>query len=625
LGNGGNGSNGARDDWSVAVNRRSDARALVLLVGVWALVVGLVGLGGDFALNDDWAYAFTARHLLRTGQLRILDWAAPSLATHALWGAGVLGLFGDSYVVLRCGTLVWALSALFSTYGLARTAFPPRTAILVPLALAVSPWFVNLSFTYMTDVPWLALILAALLAFAHGLHPRAEEPPRAGLLALSGALLGAAATTRQIAIVTVPAFALALAFDARRRCGRGWLWPAVRSCLCFGVPAGLVFFPFYDWYTHVHGATQATRETVEKIRKVRPWFSYLLTLSVLHYAGLWLFPLALALFLKRRLGEAVTRGQALWAFALLGSFAVLRPILGPVLDPGNAKHFDHSGAAYHPLMPYLGNVFYLVGLGPPTVTDIYRDGDAPPLHAGLWLGVLLTVLSTAGGVVAAGFLVKALRRIRRAWSVDLRNTRERSATPDRSGATDDGEGQDHRRAMLRVLLLSFMGAYLLFQLCTSNSMFDRYILPFLPIVFWLGLDGAPRNLARAPVLACFLVSGIVSVAGTHEYLSWEGARDRAVRALLARGTPATDIDGGFEVNGPVFFEASRKRTGELLGENPYFWVQNARYQISMSPDRHPDCHAEARYPYWTWPGGGDPAVYVLDCGGGASPGGPAGN
>ena len=26
------------------------------------------------------------------------------------------------------------------------------------------------------------------------------------------------------------------------------------------------------------------------------------------------------------------------------------------------------------------------------------------------------------------------------------------------------------------------------------------------------------------------------------------------------------------------------------------------------PSRTPDCTTEERYPYWTWPGGGDPAV-----------------
>lgn len=86
-----------------------------------------------------------------------------------------------------------------------------------------------------------------------------------------------------------------------------------------------------------------------------------------------------------------------------------------------------------------------------------------------------------------------------------------------------------------------------------------------------------------------------------------------MRSLLARGIPATDIDGGFEVNGPVYFESYLKRTGKLLGEDAFFWAENVPYRISFRPSRTAECTTEDRYPFWTWPGGGDLAVYVLDC------------
>ena len=40
------------DEWSLSVNKRDDLLAILLLVAVWAAVVALVGLGGDYALND---------------------------------------------------------------------------------------------------------------------------------------------------------------------------------------------------------------------------------------------------------------------------------------------------------------------------------------------------------------------------------------------------------------------------------------------------------------------------------------------------------------------------------------------------------------------------------------------
>jgi 4-amino-4-deoxy-L-arabinose transferase-like glycosyltransferase len=584
------------------VNKRGDVLAVLLLVGVWALVVALVGLGGDFALNDDWVYASTARHLLRTGELRIHVWSTASLGAHALWGAGALRLLGDSYVALRCGTLAWALCGALCLYGLARSAdLAPRIAVVAPLCLMLSPWFVNLAFTYMTDVPWLAMMLAALLAFVRALHTGSSAPPRPALLLLSGTLVGAAATTRQYAIITTPAFALVLWLDARQRHGARWRWPAARSGAFFGLPAVALFGMFYLWYNYVHGATQAYRETARQILSLRPWHPIVFAWSTLHYAGLWLFPLALALLAQRRLGEVVNRRQAVWALALLGSYAVgrpilTRPLLGGFLDPrGPGGIFDHPADMVHPLMPYLGNIFYLIGLGPPTLTGLYRDQQASSLHPGVWLGVLLTVASTLGGIAGAGLLVMTARRVRQAVRMG-------------------GGPPSSRREMLRVLLVSFGAIYLLFQLSTSTGIFDRYLLPLLPVVVLLGLDAAPRDLARSPaVVAVLVVSGLFSVAGTREYLSWAGARDRAVRALVARGIPAADIDGGYEVNGPLHFESYRRRTGELLGNNDFFWLENAPYRISFWPSRSPGCITQEHYPYWTWPGGGERAVYVLQC------------
>ncbi len=573
----------------VLVSTRADRLAVLLLVAVWALTVALVGVGGDFALNDDWAYAPSARHLLHTGELRILDWAAPSLATHALWGAGALWLLGDSYVALRCGTLVWALGALLALYGLARTALAPRAAVMVALAMAVSPWFVNLSFSYLTDVPWLAMTLAALLAFIRALPggASASDRPRPGLLLLSGALVGAASLTRQLSLITTPAFALVLWLDARRRHGARCWWPAARACLIFGAPVAALFFPFQYWYTHIHGATLANRQTLERIGEVPAWRVVVHLISILHYAGLWLSPLALALVVERRLGAVVTRRLGGATLVVLGGYALARPLLGGLVQ----AHVDAPSDMLHPLMPYLGNVVFLIGTGPPTLTDVYW-GALPLPHPGTWLGVLLTLASTLGTVAGAGLLKTTLQRVRLSLKAPL---------------------SDGRPELLRVLLVAFAATYLVWQLATGPFIFDRYLLPLLPVVLFLGLDAAPPGLARSNVIvACALVSGLFAAGGTHEYLSWNGARDRAVRELIARGVPATDIDGGFEVNGPLCFEAYLKRTGKLRDDGS-FWVEDAPYRIGFWPARSAGCVTEGRYPYWTWPGSGGRAVYALRC------------
>jgi 4-amino-4-deoxy-L-arabinose transferase-like glycosyltransferase len=585
------------------MSKRGDLLAVLGLTAIWGLVTAVVGLGGDFPLNDDWAYAATARNLLYTGHFRVVEWAAPSLLTHALWGAAALRVMGDTYVALRCGTLLWALAALLSLYGLARVAFEPKTAVLAALALGLSPWFVSLSFTYMTDVPWLAMMLASLLAFIHALRPGSSGPPRRPLLLLSGALVGAAALTRQFAVVMAPAFVLVLALDARRRHGARWMRPAAKDAFVWCAPVLAFFVPFQLWYVRVHGATQANRETVLRMRQVNVWKVLVHLACVVHYAGLWLFPVALALPVWRRLkdivssrergfgGEApiVTRRQAIVTLVLFGGYAIGRPLAALF---GAAA--DRPAAPIHELMPYLHNVFYLASLGPPTITGTYMGWEPMP-RSGAWLGVVLTFASTIGAVVALGLFRTTVDSAWRTWH-------GAATRPDTT-----------RSEMLGVLLLGACATYLLWHLATGPFLFDRYLLPALPMVVLLGLQAAPAQVPRSPLFLGWIVAlAVFSLGGTREYLSWNDARDRAVRALFASGIPVGDVDGGFEVNAPRHFEAYLKRTGALTRDES-FWLKRTPYRISFWPASDPACTTEARYPYWTWPGSREQAVYVVHC------------
>ena len=67
------------------------------------------------------------------------------------------------------------------------------------------------------------------------------------------------------------------------------------------------------------------------------------------------------------------------------------------------------------------------------------------------------------------------------------------------------------------------------------------------------------------------------------------------------------------MNGPRHFQSYVRRTGLLLWKEGSFWIEDAPYRISFSPSRSSACATEEHYPYWTWPGGGERAMYVLHC------------
>ena len=575
---------------SAAMTARFDRVAPLILIGVWLVVVAVVGLGGDYPLNDDWVYAWSARHFASTGEMRILDWAAPSLVSHIAWGSGLIKLFGGSYVVLRAGTVGWAALGLLVFYAIGRrSGFSAGESLLLALAVGLSPWYVNLSFTYMTDVPWMVLMFAAMLVLLTGTRH---------VMALLGAglLVGLASLSRQYAVVVLPALGLLVAHDARAEGPAGWRWRAGVRLVLFLLPCVLLFGGFTFWYARMHGATLANRMTWTDMAQVWPLRPIAHALIVWHYLGLWVLPFVAALALRGTLGREVTRRQAFICATALLVWVAFAPI-ATYTDSEPALGFN---AARPATMPYLGNVVYLFGTGPLTLWHTFV-AKTPFLHRTFGFGILLSALTVCGGVFAGIWVLRAVKRVSAMVLAP-------------AGACVDGESAARARA--RLLLVAFAACYLGWHLATGKILFDRYVFVIMPVMIWLAIDAVGRRVALAPVsLAIFAVIAVFSIGATHEYLAWNAARDTAVRDLETRGVAAADIDGGFEINGPRRFASYVHETGLICGKGPnLWWGEGARYVLGFWPDiSEPGCQAIARYPFWTWPLTGERAVYVLDC------------
>src|ERR1700722_2897750 len=115
-------------------------------------------------VEDDWAYAETVKHFLDTGQYRLNDWLSANIAFQTVWGALFCLPSGFSFAALRVSTIVLAviglvaLRALALEHGLGRSA-----ANLLTFCVASSPLFFKMSLTFMSDVPFVAVMTASLL------------------------------------------------------------------------------------------------------------------------------------------------------------------------------------------------------------------------------------------------------------------------------------------------------------------------------------------------------------------------------------------------------------------------------------------------------------------------------
>ncbi len=170
---------------------------------------------------DDWVYAWPVEHLLKTYELKILEYSGAINLPQALWGAIFTLPYGFSFTALRISTFVLAVACLCGLYILLRELDLPRAFALCSVAaLAVYPVFFILSFTFMTDVPLIACFIVASLALVLALHRQST-----GWLATAAVFIALSIGMRFVGVAFGAAFAMVLLFHAGAW-GRRRLWLA---------------------------------------------------------------------------------------------------------------------------------------------------------------------------------------------------------------------------------------------------------------------------------------------------------------------------------------------------------------------------------------------------------------
>ncbi len=109
--------------------------------------------------------------MLQTGDFVMPALAQANLVGLTLWGTFWTKLLGFSFTTLTYSTLFLALLGLFAFYGIARVLNVPIWGALLGAGLLLfNPLFLHLSYSFMTDVPFLALALIACFCYLWGLQ-----------------------------------------------------------------------------------------------------------------------------------------------------------------------------------------------------------------------------------------------------------------------------------------------------------------------------------------------------------------------------------------------------------------------------------------------------------------------
>jgi hypothetical protein len=517
-------------------------RGSALLFGVlaaWALAVALVGIGGEFPLSDDWAYAHVVRSLGQGRGFDFLPWTGASLVLQALYGAAACKLTGFSHETLRATTLAVSVIGLVSFHALLRRLGASACMAAAGCAvLAFSPLWFNLSFTFMTDVPFAALAIMAAWLYVGALGERS----RSGLLA-AGAVAAACFLVRQHALsIAVAAAAAALWPPPVRDSRRPLRERALDATAALALPLAVASTYFLWAATGAHVPLAVHNKLGEA-----------LTTSPLAMAGAAFRGLATLGFLFAPWALTVRpqgRGeQRIFAGVFAGLVAIA------------AFVFAREGAS----MFYLTNVLGDYSIGAVTTRDaLFLARPAGP--AG---GAAFHLLLTAASLASAAALVT---RLATAVPAMLR----------RPASLDDAAPA---LFCVLALVLSALGT-----LAQAHYYFDRYLLVLLPLAIASVVAVSPSlqfGSGAAVVLAAF---AYYSVAGTHDYLEWNRARWQMLAALESSGVTPRQVDGGVEYNATRLAAELRTaptdaqaRSGQAASAKSWWWVVDDEWVVAFGP------------------------------------------
>jgi len=467
---------------------------LILLLGM--SVVLLVGPRGNFPLNDDWRYAFMVRSLLEEGGFALNSEIAPTILLQALWGYLFTLPGGDfSFTLLRVSTLVLAVAALWSLHALLRRQSPGQPARRGMALLAFNPVFFVLSFSFMSDVPFLALCLISLYAYFRF---------------LSTGKMSFRWTATLVALLSVwirqPGLFLVLAFEL------SWLWENRRERKKWGLSLILIALALanylgIEWGVKPGLALQANYIKVETeyfFKIFRQPAEFLFDLGVrflmaVFYMGFFLLPLGGSVL--RRFFKTFDRSRFIFAGLLLGNLAIA---LGGWWWLGR-------------VFPFGGNIFYNWGLGPLLLVDTKELGLAPPDQLPKVVMFGLGLLSQINGSCLLLLLLNYWRK----------------------------KGLETENLFLGLLIMMYFGAMSVF------SFFDRHLLLVLVLlIIWIyKMELIVWGGSKWRFYGAVLLFGYFSVAGTHDYLAWNRVVHQGRIAYLKRGTPSDEIDAGLASNG----------------------------------------------------------------------------
>jgi hypothetical protein len=471
-----------------------------ITLGFYVLCIAAVNPVGEFPLNDDWSYIRSAFSFGSGHGMRIDEWSAPSLVGQALYGGLLARIFSPDFLVLRISTLLLScLTAVLLWKAFRRIGFRAELAGILLLAWIFDPLQFNLSFTFMTEIPFLFFISLAIYLYV--LH---LDNQRAWPLIFSAAALGYAYLIRQTALFFILALIFSILIDSRKSSRTRIQLSILAACT-----AGAFIAAYYAWLMTRGGATAAVHRKLELVEKLTTRQIVGNSFGLLFYLAFMLLPLWIFLVpsLFRIAGTFTRKVQigVVSAWSLVVCFGIW----------WFQSHYVWSqylpSRTYHARMPFLINVLYDSGLGPITLDPAYFGPSPTPIYPRVWIAVtvIVAIMAVALGSLATFGLIR--RRFFKIY------------------------GERAPLFVFSAIAIAGIAAFeIVFSHLQEGGLFDRHIMGVaLPLLFWSGFlflrkENGEKETGRS---AALILTGIAlaaliafSVSATRDYMEWNRIR-----------------------------------------------------------------------------------------------------
>jgi len=486
--------------------RRDGLICAFMMAGSMLLAQPFVEMG----FIDDWSYIKTAQVFSQTGHFVYNGWATATLGWQVLWGALFARLFGFSFVHVRLSTLPIAMASVYIFHQiLVRFGISRGNAVFASLCLGLSPVFIAMSESYMTDVPGVFCTLLCLY-LCQRVISAATDRARLGWLWFAMVTNIAGGTVRQTVWLGVLFILPSAVWLLRKR--RVVLWGGALSWL-IGVAS---IFALMRWFNQ------------------QPYF---LTERI-----------PIEVLTPPALKHTVLRELVLGALASLSTLVLLLPVLVAWLPTARSTPkrmvlwlFGISSALMAICLANYGAHGALGKLGEFAPWLPHVMGGLIPF--GRWPRIIVTAVALVSSLALFLHLRGALR---------ARGQFTNTHTPSWS----------HIFWLLMPYTVGFIGA--LFIRGLNDIWFDRYLLipQAMGIILLLrcyqdfvvpGIGGMRSVFAIGdfPAVSCLalLTFAVIAVAGTHDWFALFRARLQAAEEVRRSGVPRTAIQGGFEYDG----------------------------------------------------------------------------